>query len=134
MKVKEFMKTNIEYIEASASVYEAMERMLDKRIRSLVVKPKDEEDVHGVITGRDIVFKVLGKDLNPKDVQVTAIASKPLVCIDEDTDLVDAAALMEKFNITRVFVCGTKRLIGICALMDAMAGSLIARARNDHVS
>ena len=134
MKVKEFMKTKLEYVGADDTVYEAIERMLDKRIRSLVVNPENAEEVYGVITGRDVVFKVLGKGLNPRDIKVSQIASKPLVCIDQDTKLMDAAALMEKFNIGRLFVCEGKRLLGIFTLTDAMGGSLILMARSGHVA
>jgi CBS domain-containing protein len=134
MRVKEFMKTRLEYVEAGDSVYDAIERMLDKRIRSLVVKPSASGDVHGVITVRDVVFKVLGKGLNPGKVRVSEIASRPLVCIDQDTELSDAAALMERFNIARVFVCDGKKLLGIFTLTDAMAGSLVQIARQGHVS
>jgi CBS domain-containing protein len=134
MKVKEFMKTRLEYVEAADSVYDAIERMLDKRIRSLVVKPSASEGVHGVVTVRDVVFKVLGKGLNPREVKVSEIAAKPLVCIDQDTDFSDAASLMERFNIARVFVCDGKKLLGIFTLTDAMAGSLVQIAREGHVS
>jgi len=134
MRVKEFMKTKLEYVGAHDTVYEAIERMLDKRIRSLVVNPENSEDVYGVITGRDVVFKVLGKGLNPRNVKVSEIASRPLVCIDPDTKLMDAAALMEKFNIGRLFVCEGKRLLGIFTLTDAMGGSLILIARGGHVT
>lgn len=134
MKVKQFMKTRLEYVEASDSVYEAIERMLDKRIRSLVVKPRTAEDVYGVITARDVVFKVLGRGLNLREIKVSEIAAKPLVCIDPDTTLSDAAALMEKFNIGRIFVSEGKRLLGIFTLTDAMAGSLVLMAREGHVA
>lgn len=134
MKVKEFMKTRLEYVDADDSVFDAIERMLDKRIRSLVVKPPSGDDVHGVITARDVVFKVLSKGLNSRQVKVSEIAARPLVCIDKDTKLADAAALMEKFNIGRVFVCEGKGILGIFTLTDAMAGSLILIAREGNAS
>ncbi len=134
MKVKEFMKTRLEYVEANDSVYDAIERMLDKRIRSLVVKPSSSEDVHGVVTVRDVVFKVLAKGLLPRQVKVSEIAAKPLVCIEGDTKLSDAASLMERFNIARVFVCDGKKLLGIFTLTDAMGGALVQIAREGHVS
>ena len=134
MKVKEFMKTKLENVQGDRSAYDAIEKMLDKRIRSLVVTPVGEEDVYGVVTARDVVFKVLGADLNPNDIKVSEIASKPVVCIDQDTKLSDAAALMKKFNIGRLFVCEGKTPIGIFTLTDAMYGSLILRARKGHVA
>lgn len=134
MKVKEFMKTKLENVQGDKSAYDAIEKMLDKRIRSLVVTPVDEEDVYGVVTARDVVFKILGEDLNPNDIKVSEIASKPVVCIDQDTKLSDAAALMKQFNIGRLFVCEGKTPIGIFSLTDAMYGSLILRARKGHVA
>ena len=70
MKVEEIMVKKIEFIEADAMVYDAIEKMIDKRLRSLVVKPKDEKDVYGVVTARDIVFKVLARNLDPGKVSI----------------------------------------------------------------
>ena len=134
MKVKEFMTTKLEYIDSNDTVYDAIESMLDKRMRSLIVTPAADDDVYGIITARDVVFKVLGKGLNPKETKVSKIASKPLVCIDKDTKLPDAASLMERLNIGRLFVCEGKKLLGIFSLTDAMAGSLILIARKGHVA
>lgn len=129
MRVEEIMTKKIEYIKHDATVYDAMEKMVDKRLRSLVVEPEGEEDVSGVITVRDIAFKVIGKNLDPKKIKVEEITSKPLVCINKDMTMEHVLALMEKFNIARVFVCGDNRTIGVVSLLDIMAGSLIKRAR-----
>jgi hypothetical protein len=59
MKLLEFMTTRIESIDCDSSAYDAIERMVDRRIRSLVVAFPGEETDYGVITARDVVFKVL---------------------------------------------------------------------------
>ncbi|KPJ65239.1 MAG: histidine kinase [Syntrophobacter sp. DG_60] len=127
MRVEEIMVKKIEYIEPDANIYEAIEKMIDKRIRSLVVKPKDEKDVYGIISLRDIVFKVISKDLDPNKVEVEEIASKPLVCIDKDMSIEHATKLMEKFNIARVFVSKEREILGVVALFDIIAGSIKER-------
>jgi len=132
MKVDEIMTKKLETIEADASIYDAIERMIDKRIRSLLVKPRDEHDVYGVITVRDIVFKVLGKNLNLNTTKVGEITSKPLVCIDKGMDVEYAVNLMTKFNITRLFICDGKEIRGIISLLDVMSCELIKRAREGH--
>jgi len=38
MKVQEFMTTNIKFVDAEESAYDAIEKMVDRRIRSLVVR------------------------------------------------------------------------------------------------
>ena len=132
MKVDEIMTKKLETIEADAPVYDAIERMIDKRIRSLLVKPRDEKDMSGVITVRDIVYKALGKNLDLNKTKVGEITSKPLVCIDKGMDVENAVSLMTKFNITRVFVGDGKEIIGIVSLLDVMSAALIKREREGH--
>jgi CBS domain-containing protein len=134
MKAEEIMVKKIEYIGPDATVYDAIEKMVDKRIRSLVVKPRDERDVYGVITVRDIVFKAMGKNLEPNKVKVEEIASKPLVCIDKDLSIEHVIKLMEKFNIARLFVSEEKKIVGLVALSDVMAASLIEKVKEGWVA
>ena len=129
MKVDEIMTKKLEMIDADASIYDAIERMIDKRIRSLLVRPRDDKDVYGVITVRDIVFKVLGKNLDLNKTKVSEITSKPLVCINKGMDVEHAIHLMTKFNITRVFICEDKDILGIISLLDVMSAELIKKAR-----
>ena len=134
MKLQEFMTTKIEHIDADGTVYDAVEKMVDRRIRSLVVRFPGNDGNHGVITARDIVFKVLAKGINPSSIKVSDIASKPIVCVDQNVELNEAAGLMEESNIARVFICEGEKIVGVFALMDVMEASLIMRARGDHVS
>ncbi|MEW6327297.1 MAG: CBS domain-containing protein [Thermodesulfobacteriota bacterium] len=129
MKAEEIMNKKIEHIDPEATVYDAIEKMVDKRIRSLLVNPKDEQDVYGLITVRDIVFKIINKNLNPRKIKVEEITSKPLVCVTKDMPIKHVMALMEKFNIARVVVCEEKKVYGIVSIFDVMAGSLIEKAR-----
>jgi len=133
MKIDEFMTTRITSIDADRSVYAAIEKMVDRRIRSLLVKFTGKDSNHGVITARDVVFKVLAKGINPTDIKVSSIASRPIVCVDREVDLAEAAALMEESHIARLFVCEGKKIIGVASLLDIMAASLIMRARGENV-
>ncbi len=130
MKVEDIMTTKIEFIEADAPLYDAVEKMIDKRLRCLVVKPKTEKDVFGVITVRDIVFKAIAKNLDLSRVKVEEIAQKPLICVNKQMSLEHVISMMQNFNIARVFVCeGTSDMVGIVSLMDVIGGSLIVRAK-----
>jgi len=132
MKIHEFMSTKIEYVDADKSVYDAVERMVDRRIRSVVVRFPGKEGEYGVLTSRDIVFRVLAKGINPKNVKVSEIASRPIACIDKDLDFEDAATMMEKSNIARLFVCDEGKITGLISLLDVMAAELVTRARGNH--
>lgn len=134
MKLTEFMTTKIEYIEPEATVYDVVEKMVDRRIRSLVVGSSKKNDGHGVITARDVVFKVLAKGIDPSQMKADELASKPLFCIDQDASLADALELMEQHNVARVFVCRDGHIAGVVSMMDIMWAVLILRARGGHVS
>lgn len=133
MRIDEFMTTRIASIDADLSAYDAIEKMVDRRIRSLLVRFKGKDNDHGVITARDIVFKVLAKGLNPTDIKVASIAAKPIVCVNRDVSLAEASALMEKSHIARVFVCEDEKIVGVVSLLDIMTSSLITRARGENV-
>jgi CBS domain-containing protein len=134
MKIEEIMVKKLESVEANAPVYDAIEKMVDRRIRSILVRPKDERDVYGVVTVRDIVFKIIGKNLDPNKVKIEEIASKPVISIDKDMDIDHVINLMNKFNIARVFVSEGKEIIGVASLLDIMAASLIEKAKGGRVA
>jgi len=133
MKVQEFMTTNIKFVDAEGTVSDAIEKMVDRRIRSLVVSFNKKNVEYGVITARDVVFKVLAKGLDPKKIKVSDIASKPILSIEQSTSIKDAAALMERSNIARIFVEKNENIIGVISMVDLMDASLIIRARGEHV-
>ncbi len=127
------MTTNIKFVDAEGTVSDAIEKMVDRRIRSLVVSFNKKNVEYGVITARDVVFKVLAKGLDPKKIKVSDIASKPILSIEQSTSIKDAAALMERSNIARIFVEKNENIIGVISMVDLMDASLIIRARGEHV-
>jgi len=126
MTVEEIMTKKLETIAADASIYQAIERLIDKRIRSLVVTPKDERDTYGVITVRDIV-RAMNQGLDIKKTKVGEIASKPLVSVSKDTDISSIINLMAQSNIARVFIVEKEKIIGIISIMDILAAALIEK-------
>ncbi|MDK2796137.1 MAG: hypothetical protein PWQ58_1336 [Archaeoglobaceae archaeon] len=125
MRVEEVMNKRIEFVDPDLTVLEVIEKIVNKRIRSVVVKPKDKD--YGVITIRDIVYKCLAKGIDPEDIKAHEIASKPLITVEKGTSIEDAIALVEKSRITSVFVKDGEKIVGVVTLMDLMTGYLIGR-------
>lgn len=128
-KISEIMNTKLETISSEDSVYSAIEKMVDRRIRSLLVLPKDEKDEYGVVTVRNIIFKVFTKKLDPHKIKIGEIASKPIIAVSKDTSIEDIYELMEKNNIARVFVKEGDKIIGVVSFFDIMYHILIERAK-----
>lgn len=135
MEIYEFMTTKMDYIDHDRSVYDAVEIMVDRRLRHLVVRTAGKSGakaIYGVLTARDVVFKVLAKGINPKQVKVADVASKPVVCISKEKSIEEAAGVMQKANIARLFVCEGEEVLGVLNLLDVMAAELILSARGKH--
>ncbi len=119
------MTRNVVSIHPNATVAEAMQRMREKGVSSLLVEPRSDMDTYGFMSRRDIVEKVVAKGRRPEDCLVTDIMSKPLITVPPDCDLRDCAILMNKAGIRRVLVFDGQKIVGIVSntdILEAAAG------------
>ncbi len=117
-KAKDIMTTELVTIQGSASVSEAVALMKSRGVRSLVVDRRDGEDAYGMITQRDVVYKVMAKGLDPNQVKVHEIMSKPLVVVNPNLDVKYVARLLANMGLSRAPVIGDHRILGIVSLSD----------------
>jgi len=118
VNVEDIMSKELVMVDPDTTVAEALKIMLEKGIRSVVVKPTDERDVYSVVTIRDVVYRVIARNLDPREVTVWKIATRPAIMIQKGTRLSIAIEFMRKFNLARVIVADGSRPIGMLALMD----------------
>ena len=103
--VKDFMTTNVITIGINRNVLEAAKLM-------------HQQDVgKGIVTERDLVRRVMAMK-KPLDTKVSEVMSNPLITIDENAPLRDAARLMVKYKIRRLPVTKKTVLVGIIATND----------------
>ncbi|MDI9610127.1 MAG: CBS domain-containing protein [Archaeoglobaceae archaeon] len=125
MRAEEIMNRRLEVVDPELTVLEVIEKIVNKRIRSVIVRLKERD--YGVITVRDIVYKCLVKGIDPEDLKAYEIASKPLVTVEKGTTVEEILAIMEKSKIGNVFVREGDKIVGSITLMDIMTGYLIGR-------
>jgi len=116
IKVKDLMRTDIAIIDSNSNAVDAAKVMKNKGVGYAIVM-KDGAPV-GIITERDITWKVVAEGLDAHQVNVYKIASSPLISVDPDADLGIAADLMEKHNIRRLPVIKDNKLYGIITATD----------------
>ncbi|RLI06427.1 inosine-5-monophosphate dehydrogenase [Candidatus Bathyarchaeota archaeon] len=95
-------------------------KLMDKHNIGSVVVIRDKDEPVGVITERDIVRSVVAKDRLPSEVRAKDIMSKPLITIDADEDIKEAARRMAKFDIRRLIVMHKGRMVGIVSSRDLL--------------
>jgi CBS domain-containing protein len=113
--VKDFMTTNVITIEANRTVLEAAKLMHQQDVGDLVVM--EGAAAKGIVTERDLVRRVMALK-KPLDIKVSEVMSNPLITIDQDAQLRDAARCMVKFKIRRLPVTKDSMLVGIIATND----------------
>jgi signal-transduction protein with cAMP-binding, CBS, and nucleotidyltransferase domain len=77
----------------------------------------------GILTERDLVKKVIARGIDPRNLLVAEIMSAPVVSIEPDASLREAAALMLRSGVKRMPVIFQGKLVGIITDTDLVSGS-----------
>jgi signal-transduction protein with cAMP-binding, CBS, and nucleotidyltransferase domain len=101
-----------------ATVAEAIEKMKQWNVSSLLVRRKDTTDTWGFMSQTDVIEKVVAQGLNPAEVLVHEIMTKPVITVPPSCSLQDCAALMTRADIRRVLVFDGQDIVGIVSSSD----------------
>ena len=114
--VKDIMTRKIISVLPETNVVEASKMMTYHDISSLLIKTGDE--YVGVFTDRDVMKRVVAEGLNPKTTLVREIMSSPLITINEDAGIEEAAKRMRDGKIRRLVVKNEVMVVGIISESD----------------
>ena len=103
-------------IDAGASVYEAVERMVELNVGALLVKERG--DVAGIITERDYLRRVTLEGRTDRETEVREIMSSPLVVVRPDTTVDECMALMTDRRIRHLPVVEEGQVVGMISIGD----------------
>jgi CBS domain-containing protein len=105
-------------IEASATVAQAIEKMKERNVSSLLIRPEGSMDTWGFMTETDLIEKVVAKGLDPAEIFVHEIMSKPVITVSPRSSLQECAALLARAEIRRVLVFDGTDIVGIVSSGD----------------
>jgi CBS domain-containing protein len=117
-KAADVMTTEVLSIEGTATVADAVRMMKEKKVSSLFVNRRGQEDAWGIITRKDVVNKVVDPGKDPAEVKVFEIMSKPLVTVSPGLALKYCARLFNATGIRRAPVFDGKDIVGILSNTD----------------
>ena len=118
VRVRAVMTPSPQVIDGLASVREAIERMRDAGVSSLVIDRRFDGDEYGMLSVHDIAGEVIGKDRSPERTSVYEIMSKPVLAVDVEMDVKYAIRLLTRFRLTRALVTERGQMVGIVTLRD----------------
>jgi CBS domain-containing protein len=114
----EVMTKEVVDIEPTATVAQAIEKMKLCHVSSLLVRPESNMDTWGFMTETDVIGKVVARGLDPADLHVHEIMSKPVITVSPKSSLQECAALLARADIRRVLVYDGKDIVGIVSSGD----------------
>ena len=107
-------------IRRSATVENAIWLMRAKRVRSLMVEESYEKGPYGILTEKDIVYKVIASDNNPHFVRVGDIMQQPCIQVPASATLQEASQILADAGIHRAPVIEHNELLGVISVTDIL--------------
>ncbi len=105
-------------IDGLATVREAIAKMREANIGSLVIEKRHEGDEYGMVVVSDIANEVIAKGRSLDRTNVYEIMSKPVFTLDAGMDIKYAIRLLARFGLSRCLVIDNHELAGFVTLRD----------------
>lgn len=122
--VRDWMVDLVLFIDAGASVSEALSMMRRRYVHSLIVKKSASNPEYGIITSTDISDKIVAAERNPAEVKVSEIMTSPLITIERSATLKECAELMKKKRIHHLPVRDDNgELVGMISATDFLVAA-----------
>jgi CBS domain-containing protein len=119
MLVKDVMSSPVITIDENAPANRAAE-LMDKQDLGCVIVANKEGKPLGIITERDLVVRVLSKNAKPDSLKASEVMTSPLITIEPDATISEAARRMSRLNIRRLGVIYKGQITGLISSKDVL--------------
>ena len=131
-RIESIAEKNYVTLSEDTLVTEATKVMRDRDVLSILVAAgKNSNEPIGIVTERDILYRVVAENKDPFKVTLKNVMSSPLITIAEEESVRDAILLMRSKHIRRLVVKkpgGSNNITGIITLM-----SIVGNVPSDKV-
>ncbi len=125
--VSDIMKKDVISIDEAKTIKDAANMMNEARIGSIIIT-KDDTPI-GILTERDFVTKIAAKEI-PLSTPLSEVMTKPLLVIEPNQTVWEAAEIMKNMGIHRVAVQEGNKIIGMVTTTDLVKISSIGSDSN----
>jgi len=119
MVVKDIMSSPVVTLDEDATSNKVANIMDANDLGCVIVTNKAGKPV-GIITERDLVIRVLAKNLVPDAIKAKEIMTSPLVTIEPEATISEAARRMSRLDIRRLGVVYKGNLVGLISSRDVL--------------
>ncbi len=115
--VREAMSSPVIMVGENDSVADAAVVMKDHGIGAIIAHGGESQPV-GIVTERDLVYRVIAEGKVPSEVKIKDVMSSPLMTVDPEASLEEAMSMMSANNIRRLGVVYKGNLEGVISDKD----------------
>ena len=119
MVVKDIMSSPVVTLNEAATSNKVATIMDENNLGCVIVTNQTGKPV-GIITERDLVIRVLAKNLVPDTVKSKEIMTSPLVTIEPEATISEAARRMSRLEIRRLGVVYKGNIVGLISSRDIL--------------
>jgi CBS domain-containing protein len=119
MLVKDIMSSPVVTADETETTNNIAVTMSKEKLGAVIITNKEKTPI-GIITERDLVVRVIAKNNKPDKIKAKEIMTTPLITIEPDTAINDAARKMNRLNIRRLGVVYKDNMVGIVSDKDLL--------------
>jgi CBS domain-containing protein len=114
--VRDIMSKNIKTVRTDDSAHDAVVKMNKFDVGSVIVTNNNRPI--GIITSNNILTRVVEPRLDAGTIRAKDIMSSPLITIEPDASVEDAAKIMAQRRIKKLAVMDKDKILGILSTSD----------------
>ena len=114
--VRDIMAKNVKTVRTDDSVHDAVVKMNKFDVGSVIVVNGNRPV--GIITSKNILSRVVEPRLDAGIIRAREIMSSPVITIEPDSSVEDAAKLMSQKRIKKLAVMDKDKLLGVLSTSD----------------
>ena len=118
IKVEQLMKKDLACVQSGNTAASAAIVMQKRAIGSVFVERCGE--IVGIVTESDIVRKVVSANRLPERILVEEIMSAPVIGIEDNRPIIEAADLMESNQTRHLAVTRAGSIVGVLSVRDLL--------------
>ena len=105
-------------ISPMATVREALNKMKENNVHSIIVEKNGEAGAYGLVTFKNILQSIVAEDGDIDLLNVYDIASVPAISVSEKLNVQYASKMMVQSSIKRLLIIDNNELKGILTMTD----------------
>lgn len=109
--IESFINMNVAIMEGDKYTDQALEKMKEKGVRSVLVSHQGE--VVGIVSKTDILFKVMSQGRNPGKVHLREIMTSPVLAVGPHSSVQETLAMMDKHVVRQLIVTSQSAVLGM---------------------